>query len=181
VAAHQLSQYGRVAVLDVDYHHGNGTQDIFYHRADVLTVSLHGHPRVTYPYFSGFEDEKGEGAGRGFNLNIPLPEGLDGPRFREALEKALARVRRFNPAYLVVALGLDTARGDPTGSFTLRAKDFQHNGRLVGGLRLPTLVVQEGGYRTRSLGVNARHFFMGLAEAEQPMLLPSRSLADARA
>ncbi|MGH8501793.1 MAG: histone deacetylase family protein [Gammaproteobacteria bacterium] len=172
VAAHQLSHYGRVAVLDVDYHHGNGTQDIFYDRADVLTVSLHGHPRVTYPYFSGFEDEKGEGAGRGFNVNIPLPEGLDGEKFRDALDKALVRIRKFNPAYLVLALGLDTARGDPTGSFTLRARDFQLNGRMIGGLRLPTLVVQEGGYRTRSLGVNARHFFLGLAEAEQPALLP---------
>lgn len=180
VAAHHLSQYGRVCVLDVDYHHGNGTQDIFYHRADVLTVSLHGHPRVTYPYFSGFEDEKGEGNGRGYNLNIPLPEGLDGEKFRESLAKALTRIHRFNPAYLVLALGLDTARGDPTGSFTLRAKDFQLNGRMIGNLRLPSLVVQEGGYRTRSLGINARHFFLGLAEAEQPMLLPNRSAAHAR-
>ncbi|MGI8740844.1 MAG: histone deacetylase family protein [Gammaproteobacteria bacterium] len=179
VAAHQLSHYGRVAVLDVDYHHGNGTQDIFYDRADVLTVSVHGHPRVSYPYFSGFDDEKGEGVGRGFNVNIPLPEGLDGEKFREALSKALARIRKFNPAYLVLALGLDTARGDPTGSFTLRAKDFQLNGRMIGGLRLPTLVVQEGGYRTRSLGVNARHFFLGLAEAEQPALL-TRAAAHAK-
>ncbi len=167
VAAHYLSRYGRVAVLDVDYHHGNGTQDIFYRRDDVLTVSLHGHPRQTYPYFSGFEDERGEGAGLGFNLNIPLPEGLDGLAYRPHLERALARVRRFRPSYLVLALGLDTARGDPTGSFTFRAQDFRENGRLVGALVLPTLVVQEGGYRTRSLGINARHFLEGLWHGTQ--------------
>ncbi len=163
VAAHHLSQFGRVAVLDVDYHHGNGTQDIFYNRNDVLTVSLHGHPKYSYPYFSGFEDEKGEGEGAGFNLNLPLREHLDGEQFQEALEIALKRVRRFKPAYLVLALGLDTAKGDPTGSFTLTAKDFHVNGRIIGGLGIPILVVQEGGYRTRSLGINARHFFTGLS------------------
>jgi acetoin utilization deacetylase AcuC-like enzyme/GNAT superfamily N-acetyltransferase len=162
VAANYLSRFGTVAVLDVDYHHGNGTQDIFYARSDVLTVSIHGHPRFTFPYFSGFEDEKGEGAGAGYNLNIPLQENLDGSAYRAALETALRRVRRFRPRYLVIAFGLDTARGDPTGSFTLRARDFSENGRLLGALRLPTLVVQEGGYRTRSLGTNARHFFGGL-------------------
>jgi acetoin utilization deacetylase AcuC-like enzyme len=162
IAAHYLSQYGRVAVLDIDYHHGNGTQDIFYQRTDVLTVSIHGHPRYTYPYFSGFADEPGEDGGKGFNLNIPLPEGLDGTQYREALTRAIKRVQRFKPAYLVVALGLDTARGDPTGSFTLRAKDFHENGRLLSQLALPTLCVQEGGYRTRTLGVNARNFFTGL-------------------
>lgn len=167
VAAHHLSRYGRVAVLDVDYHHGNGTQDIFYERADVLTVSLHGHPRYTYPYFSGFEEERGAGSGSGFNLNLPLPEGLDGPAYRRALERALRRVVRFSPRYLVVSLGLDTAKGDPTGSFTLVGRDFAENGRMLGALGLPTLLVQEGGYRTRPLGGNARRFFEGLWAGHQ--------------
>ena len=162
VAANYLSRYGKVAVLDVDYHHGNGTENIFYRRADVLTISIHGHPRVTYPYFSGFEDERGEDAGLGYNLNIPLHEGLDGARYREHLARALKRVSRFRPQYLVLGLGLDTAKGDPTGSFTLTARDFHENGRMIGALRLPVLVTQEGGYRTRSLGQNARHFFEGL-------------------
>ncbi len=164
VAAHFLSQYGTVVLLDVDYHHGNGSQDIFYDREDVLTVSLHGHPRTTYPYFSGFEEERGRGPGEGFNINIPLPEGLDGPRYLLHLEKALGRIRRFGPRYLVLALGLDPAKGDPTGSFTLGAADFRENGRRIGSLRLPTVVVQEGGYRTRTLGANARSFFEGLWE-----------------
>jgi acetoin utilization deacetylase AcuC-like enzyme/GNAT superfamily N-acetyltransferase len=162
-AAHLLSRYGRVALLDIDYHHGNGSQYIFFSRADVLTVSLHGTPRLTYPYFSGFPDERGSGEGLGFNLNLPLPEGADGEVYRAALRSALQRIRRFGPRYLVVSLGLDTAKGDPTGSFTLRARDFRWNGQLIGLLGLPTLVAQEGGYRTRSLGTNARSFFEGLA------------------
>jgi len=162
VAAQHLSRHGTVAILDLDYHHGNGQQEIFYERADVLTVSLHGHPRFAYPYFTGFEDEKGDKAGRGYNLNFPLPEILDVAGYRKALETALQRIRRFAPRFLIVALGLDTAKGDPTGTWSLAAKDFEENGRRVGSLRLPTLVVQEGGYRTRTLGGNARHFFLGL-------------------
>ncbi|HEY8521901.1 MAG TPA: histone deacetylase family protein [Gammaproteobacteria bacterium] len=162
IAAHFLSALGRVAVLDVDYHHGNGTQDIFYERNDVLTISLHGHPRFSYPYFSGFEDERGTGAGLGFNVNIPLPERMDGPTYRDALVRALARIDKFGPAFLVVSLGLDVVRGDPTGSWSLVSRDLQQNGELIGALGLPTLVVQEGGYRTRTLGVNARNFFQGL-------------------
>ncbi len=162
IAANYLSDYGKVALLDIDYHHGNGSQDIFWRRKDVLTISLHGHPRDSYPYFSGFEDEKGADEGRGFNLNLPLPEKLDGAQYRQSLNVALNRVRRFEPDFLVIALGLDTAKGDPTGSFRLLARDFSANGRLIGALNLPTLVVQEGGYRTQTLGVNARHFFTGL-------------------
>jgi len=165
IAAHHLSQYGKVALLDIDYHHGNGAQDIFYRRRDVLTISIHGHPRFTYPYFSGFEDEKGEDEGKGYNLNLPLPEKIEGARYRTELVKALTRIRKFSPAFLVLALGLDTAKGDPTGSFLLLAKDFHENGRLIGELGLPTLVVQEGGYRTQTLGVNARHFFTGFRSA----------------
>lgn len=165
IAAQYLCAYGKVAILDIDYHHGNGQQDIFYRRPDVLTVSLHGHPKFAYPYFAGFDDERGEGEGEGFNLNLPLPENLDGERYRKTLGKALHRIEEFIPQFLVVALGLDTAKGDPTGTWSLKAKDFEENGRLIGTLGLPTLVVQEGGYRTRTLGQNARNFFKGLVEA----------------
>jgi len=162
VAAEYLSDYGRVAVLDVDYHHGNGTQNIFYERADVLTVSIHGSPPAVYPHFAGFEDEKGQGAGEGYNLNLPLPEKITVERYHRTLTKALKKIRAFAPAYLIVTLGLDTAKADPTGTWPLRAEDFRENGRMIGAMQLPTLVVQEGGYRTRTLGVNARHFFEGL-------------------
>jgi len=165
VAAEFLSEKGRVAILDVDYHHGNGQQNIFYERPDVLTISLHGHPRFAYPYFTGFEDERGAGAGEGYNVNYPLPEVLDGAAFRETLSLAVKRIRRFAPAHLVVALGFDPAKDDPTGTWSLGAQDFAENGRMIGELRLPTLVVQEGGYRTRTLGTNARRFFTALAEA----------------
>ncbi|MCA1766039.1 MAG: histone deacetylase family protein [Desulfobulbaceae bacterium] len=162
IAGDFLSERGRVAVLDVDYHHGNGTQNIFYERSDVLTLSIHGHPGFAYPYFSGFGSEVGDGGGKGFNRNYPLPEEIDGENYRRALEKALARVRNFRPKFLVVALGLDTARKDPTGTWVLAREDFFRNGRLIGRLELPTVVIQEGGYLTRTLGTNARSFFQGL-------------------
>ena len=164
-AAQHLSDFGKVAVLDIDYHHGNGQQDIFYRRSDVLTVSIHGHPKFAYPYFSGFDDERGEGDGDGFNLNLPLSEGVDGKKYRQALAKAVRRIVQFDPYFLVVALGLDTAKGDPTGTWSLTSKDFETNGRMIGELGLPTVVVQEGGYRNRTLGTNALRFFKGLAEA----------------
>jgi acetoin utilization deacetylase AcuC-like enzyme/GNAT superfamily N-acetyltransferase len=164
IAAQLMAGHGTVAILDIDYHHGNGQQNIFWRRGDVLTVSLHGHPRFAYPYFSGFDDETGDGDGKGANLNIPLPERLDGAGHLRALRRALDDVARFDPRFLVVALGLDPAKNDPTGTWTLGAADFRANGRAIGALGLPTLVVQEGGYRTRTLGVNARSFFDGLAE-----------------
>jgi acetoin utilization deacetylase AcuC-like enzyme/GNAT superfamily N-acetyltransferase len=165
VAAHRLSQEGSVAILDIDYHHGNGQQQIFYRRRDVFTLSIHGHPSFAYPYFSGFADERGEGPGEGFNVNLPLPEEVDGRRYLEELRRALDRIRGFGPAFLVVALGLDPAKGDPTGTWSLAAADFERNGLEIGRLALPTLVVQEGGYRIRSLGTNALHFFRGLTAA----------------
>ena len=167
IAANFLSKIGQVAILDLDYHHGNGQQNIFYERSDVLTVSIHGHPSFAYPYFSGFADEKGAEEGLGFNINYAMPEQLNGQQYRETLTKALGRIKKFSPKFLVVALGLDPATGDPTGTWSLTADDFEHNGRLVGGLGLPTLVVQEGGYKVRSLGINARRFFTGLWNGTQ--------------
>ncbi|MGE4553156.1 MAG: hypothetical protein AB7D57_08590, partial [Desulfovibrionaceae bacterium] len=138
-------------------------------RPDVLTVSIHGHPSFAYPYFSGFAEERGAGAGLGYNLNLPQAEALDGEGYRKALAKAVARIRRFKPMFLVVSLGLDPAKGDPTGSWSLTPEDFEQNGRIIGGLAgelgSPVLVVQEGGYKTQQLGVNARRFFTGLRAA----------------
>ncbi|MFY9254012.1 MAG: GNAT family N-acetyltransferase [Fuerstiella sp.] len=162
VAANYLSAFGKVAILDIDYHHGNGQQDIFYERSDVLTVSIHGDPDFAYPYFTGFSDETGAGEGEGFNLNIALPEVLDGKQYHKALTTAIKVVQDFNPEFLVIALGLDPAKGDPTGTWSLGPADFEKNGELVGAMRLPTVVIQEGGYRTRTLGINARRFFEGL-------------------
>lgn len=165
VAAHYLSRHGKVAIVDIDYHHGNGQQDIFYARDDVLTVSIHGDPDFAYPYFTGFADEHGEGLGRGFNINIPLAETTSAAQHFASVQRALEHVRKFAPTFLLVALGLDTAKGDPTGTWPLAADDFRRNGAALGGLGLPTLIVQEGGYRTRTLGANAHAFLSGLAEA----------------
>jgi acetoin utilization deacetylase AcuC-like enzyme/GNAT superfamily N-acetyltransferase len=162
IAANLLSRYGRVAMLDIDYHHGNGQQEIFYSRSDVLTVSIHGHPSFAYPYFTGFRDETGIGVGTGFNLNLPLPEQITPEQHRQAVGGALRHIRRFGPAFLVVCAGFDTARGDPTGTWPNRAKDFELIGQMIGEQGYPTLVVQEGGYRVRTLGANVRAFFTGL-------------------
>lgn len=163
IAAQYLCRFGTVAILDIDYHHGNGQQDIFFDRSDVLTVSIHGDPDFAYPYFTGFADETGSGEGEGYNLNIALPEKQDGAQYREALAMAIARIQEFRPLFLVLALGLDPAKGDPTGTWSLGAKDFEENGRMIRRLNLPTVVIQEGGYRTRTLGKNASAFFHGLA------------------
>jgi acetoin utilization deacetylase AcuC-like enzyme len=128
----------------------------------VLTVSIHGDPEFAYPYFTGFEDERGEGPGLGFNLNIPLPETRNGEQYRSALRRAIDAVQSFRPQYLVIALGFDPAKGDPTGTWLLGPKDFEENGRMLGRVGLPTVVIQEGGYRTRTLGTNAASFFRGL-------------------
>ncbi len=161
IAANFLSKYGKVVVLDIDYHHGNGHQQIFYDRKDVFTVSIHGNPAFAYPYFTGFSEEKGEGAGEGFNLNFPLKESLSGEEYLSCLKKAIKEIKIFKPEYMIVSLGFDPAKGDPTGTWTLSAADFKNNGTELGKLPYPLLFVQEGGYKNRSLGVNARNFFEG--------------------
>lgn len=183
IAAQMLSRYGRVAILDIDYHHGNGQQEIFYNRSDVLTVSIHGHPSFAYPYFTGFRDETGIGPGAGYNLNIPLAEHITPEQHRHAVTEGLRRIRRFAPAFLVVSLGLDTARGDPTGTWSNRARDFELLGHMIGEQGYSTLVVQEGGYRVRTLGSNARNFFVGLVtgHASARRTAPSLSRSAGRA
>lgn len=161
IAANYLATFGKVAILDIDYHHGNGQQQIFYPRNDVLTVSIHGHPSFAYPYFSGFRDEKGKGKGLGFNINYPLAEDIDPDSYHLTLAKALDKIRSFAPEFLIVALGFDTAKGDPTGTWRLSQKHFEQNGALIGRMKLPTLIIQEGGYRHQALGSNAKAFFTG--------------------
>ncbi len=162
LAADRLSAEGRVAVLDVDYHHGNGTQDIFYEREDVLYVSLHCRPEEDYPYIAGGAAETGSGAGLGFNRNFPLPGGTDWAAYRPALEAALESIAAFAPAILVVSAGFDTMRGDPIGNFNLQHDDFHAMGGLIRQAGLPTLVIQEGGYLVSALGEAVLRFFNGL-------------------
>jgi acetoin utilization deacetylase AcuC-like enzyme/GNAT superfamily N-acetyltransferase len=168
IAANRFSKLGKVAILDIDFHHGNGQQQIFYHRNDVLTLSIHGHPSFAYPYFTGFQDEKGENEGLGFNFNFPLEEKTSYTYYLQTLTTALKIIREFHPQYLVVALGLDTAKGDPTGTWSFTSDNFRTTGKSVGNLQLPTLIVQEGGYKTQSLGTNARNFFSGFHESLYP-------------
>ena len=164
IAAHRLAAEGKVGLLDIDYHHGNGTQEIFYARDDVLTLSIHGHPNEAYPYFSGFGDEIGEGPGSGLNRNYPLPDACGAGPFLHAVERAVARIERFAPTFLVVSLGFDTLRGDPTGSFDLRPSALGRVGERLAALDRATLVVQEGGYTLRNLRRGATAFFGGMAK-----------------
>jgi acetoin utilization deacetylase AcuC-like enzyme len=156
VAAQRLRSVlrGRVAVIDIDVHHGNGTQGIFYQRADVLTISIHADPDSYFPFYCGYADETGEGEGRGFNLNLPQVHGAGDADFQAALEQALARVVTFAPAGLVVALGLDASEHDPLGVLKVTTKGFVGVADAIGRLGLPTVIVQEGGYVCPALPVN---------------------------
>jgi acetoin utilization deacetylase AcuC-like enzyme len=145
----------RVAILDVDFHHGNGTQDIFYNRADVLFVSLHGDPREAFPYFMGYADETGAGAGEGYTLNYPLPKATSFDVWGAALRAGLKKIRQFAPDYVVVSLGVDTFERDPISFFKLSSTDFSTYGALIGALGIPTLFVLEGGYAVTEIGINA--------------------------
>jgi len=156
LAAQRLRDAGleRVAVLDVDYHHGNGTQDIFWERGDVLFVSIHGDPNTEYPFYLGHADERGAGAGEGCNHNFPLPRGTDWAAYSATLETALERVVDFAPQALVVSLGVDIFEGDPISQFRLVAADFPRLGARIAALGLPTVLVQEGGYAVAEIGEN---------------------------
>jgi acetoin utilization deacetylase AcuC-like enzyme/GNAT superfamily N-acetyltransferase len=165
VAAQRLQMEGTVAILDLDFHHGNGTQDIFWNSGDVLTVSIHGTPTAAYPYFSGFADEIGEGFGRGCNRNFPLPEDAGPELYLQTVSRALGVVERFRPVFLILSLGYDTMRGDPTGSFDLQAHDMGKIASLLGDLRRPLLVVQEGGYSLRNLRSGSLAFFRTLSRS----------------
>lgn len=154
----------RVAVLDIDYHHGNGTQAIFYDRPDVFFASVHGDPRTEYPFYLGHADEKGEGAGLGFNLNLPLPRGASFPSWREAMKQALRGIAAFGAQALVVSLGVDTFAGDPVAGFGLQSADYLRVGEDLADAGLPTVFVFEGGYAVAEIGVNAVNVLDGFRQ-----------------
>jgi acetoin utilization deacetylase AcuC-like enzyme len=168
LAAQSMRDAGmaRVAILDVDYHHGNGTQTIFYARDDVMTVSLHADPADEYPYFLGFADEPGADAGTGFNHNYPLPLETAWPAYERALSDALQKLAAFSPQALIVSLGLDTFIGDPTTYFRLTTADYARMGKCIATLGVPTLTVLEGGYSVQYIGNNSVSFLEGLLAEE---------------
>ena len=153
-AANWLCAKGKTAVLDIDYHAGNGTQDIFYERSDVLTISIHGDPEFEYPHYIGFENETGAGAGLGFHKNYPLAKDTGDEGYLSALEDALNMIRQFAPGYLVVSAGMDTFDGDPLGTFRVTQNGFQEIGKRIASLNLPTAIIMEGGYANAALGEN---------------------------
>lgn len=162
VAAQRLrSKHQKVAILDVDVHHGNGTQGIFYERDDVLTVSIHADPAWYYPYFWGHAQEQGAGKGQGFNLNLPLPLGSPDQPWLEAGDRALARIKEFQPTALVVALGLDASESDPLQGLKVTGAGFHAMAEKIARLGLPTVLVQEGGYLGDDLGRNLVQFLAG--------------------
>lgn len=156
IAAQWLREEGaeRVAILDIDYHHGNGTQAIFSERSDVLFVSVHADPRQEFPYFLGHADETGDGSGEGFTANFPLAWGSTWATYAEALEAACRRVDAFGPDVLVVSLGVDTFEGDPISRFRLGSDAFPRIGARLAALRRPTALIMEGGYAVADIGVN---------------------------
>lgn len=165
IAANWLVQQGhRVAVLDIDYHHGNGTQAIFYGRSDVLVCSIHADPFYDYPYFWGFADEFGVGSGLNYNYNFPLPRGAQETSYLETLTAALIKIRLYVPDVLIVSLGTNIAENDPGGSFRLQNDSFVRIGRQLAETKIPLVVVQEGGYLLSSVGEQIVSFFNGLLD-----------------
>jgi len=166
IAAEAATAAGRrVAILDVDYHHGNGTQDIFWARGDVLFVSIHADPRTDYPYYWGHADEIGEGDGEGATLNLPLPRGANLAAYLPALDRALARIAASGADLLVISYGADTYAGDPISHFQIETADYPVIAGRIAALGLPSLVVMEGGYAVGALGANTAAFLAGLTEA----------------
>jgi len=166
LAARTLATGANGAVLDLDYHHGNGTQDIFWEDSSVWTGSIHADPAVDYPFASGYTDEVGAGRRRGANVNVPLPLGATPDRYLEALDGVLERLVSFRPAWVVVAMGYDTFAGDTEGGFALDTNAYTEISRRLAQLALPLLIVQEGGYHTESLGELARRFMVGLGNGD---------------
>lgn len=162
VAAEYLSKKGKVAILDIDFHHGNGTQRIFYDRSDVLYVSLHADPKIMYPYISGFVEEKGIAEGEGFNHNFPLPLSTTNLQYEKTLIKGLEIIRKYNPEHLIISCGFDTYEKDPIAGLKLTIPFYETIAKHIRSLNLPTLVLQEGGYYVKDLGKIAYSFSKGL-------------------
>lgn len=151
----------KVVVLDVDYHHGNGTQDLFYERPEVLTISLHADPATDYPFYWGHADEAGSGKGAGASLNLPMSRGTDWPAYRNVLRQAIERVHAFAPDLLIVPYGADTYAGDPISFFSIETAEYSEIGAMIAALDLPTLICMEGGYAIEALGSNVAAFLAG--------------------
>lgn len=154
VTANWLASKGKVALLDIDYHCGNGTQDIFYERDDVLTISIHADPNFEYPHYWGYADETGSGAGLGFHKNFPLEKGIDDAEYLSVLEEALNLIREFQPNYLIVSAGMDIYTDDPLGTIKVTTDGIGEIGKQIASLKLPMVVVMEGGYANEVLGRN---------------------------
>jgi len=154
VAAHSISSNGKVALLDIDYHCGNGTQDIFYSRDDVMTISIHADPDYEYPHYIGFANERGRGRGFGFHQNFPLPAGTDDTKYFAILDRALELIREYKPTYLVVSAGMDIYADDPLGTIKVTTDGICEIGKRIAALDLPTVVIMEGGYNNDVLGRN---------------------------
>ena len=163
IAAQYLRDQGaqRAAILDIDFHHGNGTQDIFYNRDDVLFCSLHGEPQQAYPYFLGYADETGSGQGLGYNLNYPMPRDTSFIQWQQSLTAALAKIDAFAPEYLILSLGVDTFENDPISFFKLTTADYFTTGAMIAELQIPTLFVMEGGYDIDEVGINVVEVLKG--------------------
>jgi acetoin utilization deacetylase AcuC-like enzyme len=165
IAAQWLADQGmKPAILDVDYHHGNGTQCLFYDRPDVFFTSIHADPAVAFPHFLGFADETGEGMGEGKTLNIPLPEGTEWPAYEEGLFHALAAIKKFGPDVLLVSLGLDTYEADPISRFRLKQNDYFRMGAIIEDAKLPTLFTFEGGYNIDAIGTITANVLQGFQD-----------------
>jgi acetoin utilization deacetylase AcuC-like enzyme len=161
IAARYIQKHSatsRIAILDIDFHHGNGTQTIFYQDSTVLYCSLHADPAIEYPYFWGAAEERGEGAGKGFNHNWPLPPGTEDGPYLAALEDALVTIRAYRPKYLLLSAGFDITAGDPAGGFLVTRAGLSQIAERIADLNLPTLILQEGGYHLSHLGEDAVTF-----------------------
>lgn len=159
--AAQARGLGPVAILDIDYHHGNGTQDIFYADPDIFFASIHADPHTDYPFYWGYADERGEGAAEGTTLNLPLPRGTDGRAYRPALDTALAAIADWGAELLVLSFGADTHSSDPISHFMLEREDYGDVAQAIAALRIPTLIVMEGGYAVGDLGRNVAALLAG--------------------
>lgn len=181
IACQRLRENGkRIAILDIDFHHGNGTQDLFYHTDQVLTISLHGDPRTCFPYYSGYSHETGSREGQGYNLNFPLPKGTEFADYRKLIEgRILGDIRSFAPDYLIICAGFDTYKKDPVGDFNFETQDFFSLGEILASLDYPTVVVQEGGYYTPDLGENVVHFLNGMRQGYDTRSQPRQADATA--
>jgi acetoin utilization deacetylase AcuC-like enzyme len=158
ITANWLRENGKVALLDIDYHAGNGTQDIFYERADVLSISIHADPAYEYPYYAGYAEERGAGAGLGFHHNFPLPAGTEDAAYLAALDQALRLIHEFKPVFVVVSAGMDIYTDDPLGRIRITRACIRQIGARIAELQLPTTIIMEGGYNNEALGENVATF-----------------------